>query len=581
MQVKTHFLMLCGVAGLLVIGALGIYFLMPNSPPTIAADKKPLYWVAPMDANYKRDAPGKSPMGMDLVPVYADAATTVEPGTISISPDIINNLGVRTTEVKKMVLQQTLKTLGNVQYNQDKLVHIHPRVEGWIDTLYVKATGDTIAKGQPLYALYSPQLVNVQEEYLLALSRNNERLLSATEDRLRALKLSPEFIAQLKINKKIKPTITFYAAQSGVVDNLNIREGFFVQPGTTLMSIGNLDDVWVEAEVFERQALWVKPNMPVTLTLDYLPGRVWQSHVEYIYPMLDPKTRTLRVRILVDNDDKVLKPNMFAELELREPEANLTTKVLAVPNSAVIRTGEQERVVLALGGGRFKSIAVSTGRRTQEYTEITSGLNEGDSIVISAQFLLDSESSKTSDFKRLHHGEQIINRQNTPAIIKSINIQQHQLTLQHEAIAAWGWPAMTMDFVVADDINVGAFVASQAVVVEITQNSNNHYVITHIRAVDSPAGNTWPSASATGVVLALNSHARTLTIARGPIAKWNRPAATVEFIVDPNIAIDAVNINTQIAFDFDVREGDFVITKIEGLPLNAHDVNEHKGGDHD
>lgn len=367
-------------------------------------ERKPLYWVAPMDANYRRDGPGKSPMGMDLVPVYAgaDSGLEGEPGTVEISPEVVNNLGVRTADVEQRSLSAHIRTVGYVQYDEDRLIHIHPRVEGWIEKLHVKAAGDPVAIGQPLYELYSPQLVNAQEELLLALKRNNERLVQAAEDRLLALQLSPGFIGELKRERQVRQTITFRAPQNGVVDNLNIREGFYVKPGTTLMSIGALDDVWVEAEVFERQAALVAVGLPVTMTLDYLPGKTWEGTVDYVYPSLDEKTRTLRIRLRFNNEAGILKPNMFAQVIIR---AGPSRDTLIIPREAVIRTGDQDRVVLALGAGRFKSIAVDLGRVEQQDAEILQGLQVGDRVVVSAQFLLDSESSKTSDFMRMHRAD--------------------------------------------------------------------------------------------------------------------------------------------------------------------------------
>ncbi|MEH6608570.1 MAG: efflux RND transporter periplasmic adaptor subunit [Halioglobus sp.] len=361
------------------------------------AAKKPLYWVAPMDSNYRRDIAGKSPMGMDLVPVYATDDDA--PGIVRISPEVVNNLGVRTAVAKMQSMQADIRTVGYVQYDQDNLVHIHPRVEGWIERLYVKAEGNPVLEGQPLYDLYSPQLVNAQEELVLALRRDSSRLVEAAEDRLLALQLSKDFVNRLKRDKKVQQTVTFTAPQSGVVDNLNIREGFFVGPKTTLMSIGALDNVWVEAEVFERQAASLEEGLPVTMRLDYLPAKQWTGRVDYVYPSLDEKTRTLRVRLRFSNEGGKLRPNMFAQVIIH---ADGGGEALVVPREALIRTGEQDRVVLALGEGRFKSIAVRSGRYSSEYAEILDGLDPGDTVVASAQFLLDSESSRTSDFKRMH-----------------------------------------------------------------------------------------------------------------------------------------------------------------------------------
>lgn len=363
-------------------------------------ETSPLYWVAPMDPDYRRDKPGKSPMGMDLVPVYADAGvgSAQGAGTISVDPRVVNNLGVRTAKTVRAPLRSVIRTVGYVQYDEEQLIHIHPRVQGWIEKLHVKASGDPVAKGQALYELYSPELVNAQEEYLLALSRDNNRLIRAAKDRLQALQLSAAMVSELQNSRTVQQTITFYAPQDGVVENLEIREGFFVQPGTTLMAIGSLAAVWVEAEVFERQANMVSVGMPVTMTVDYLSGREWPGRVDYVYPTLDESTRTLRVRLRFDNSDGVLRPNMFTQIVL---EAESKAERLLVPREAVIRTGHQNRVVLALGEGHFKSIAVTLGRVDENQAEILEGLVEGDRVVTSAQFMLDSESSKTSDFRRL------------------------------------------------------------------------------------------------------------------------------------------------------------------------------------
>jgi Cu(I)/Ag(I) efflux system membrane fusion protein len=422
--------------------------------------KKPLYWVAPMDANYKRDKAGKSPMGMDLVPVYDDGGSGSDnaPGTIKISPEVVNNLGVRTSMAEYKSMHSRIKTVGYVQYDEDQLVHIHPRVQGWIEKLYVKAAGDPVKKNQPLYDIYSPELVNAQEEYMLALDRKNSRLIKAAEDRLRALQLPVAAIKKLKKRREIGQTITFYAPQDGVVDNLNIREGFFVMPGKTIMSIAKLDQVWVEAEVFESQSALVAKGLAVTMSLDYLPGKEWIGKVDYVYPTLNPKTRTLKVRLRFDNKDGVLKPNMFAQVIIHP---NKVGKTLLVPKEAVIRSGSNERVVLALGDGRYKSIEVKVGRYDDKSVEILAGLEEGERVVSSAQFLLDSESSKSSDFKRMNHPLEATEfEQSAPSSaealgrINSIMLDHRMLNVTRGPIEKWGRPGATLDFVVSDDVDI-------------------------------------------------------------------------------------------------------------------------------
>lgn len=443
-------------------------------------EKKPLYWVAPMDPNYKRDKPGKSPMGMDLIPVYEESAGDdgAGPGTIKISPDVVNNLGVRTAAAERKSLNTAIQTVGYITYDEDQLVHIHPRVDGWVEKLYIKASGDPVKKGQPLYDIYSPALVNAQEELILALDRKATRLISAAENRLKSLRVPSSIVRQLRETRKVRQTVTFYAPQSGVVDNLKIRQGFFVKPGSTIMSIGTLEQVWVEAEVFERQASIVDVNLPVTMSLDYLPGREWLGVVDYVYPTLDPKTRTVRVRLRFDNADQLLKPNMFAQVVIHSESSD---KTLLVPKEAVIRSGLSNRVVLALGEGRFKSINVKVGRFDETYAEILSGLSEGEEVVTSAQFMLDSESSKTSDFKRMNHGEESVPGSVwVNAVINSLMIEHRMVNATHKEISQWDWPEMTMDFKVAESVDLNVLQEKMELHVEISKIQENQYEITNI-----------------------------------------------------------------------------------------------------
>lgn len=502
------------IAGIFIGAAIMFsvtYFLPMSTDKAInevssEAEKKPLYWVAPMDANYQRDKPGKSPMGMDLIPVYADNGggdDDAGPGTIRVSPDVINNLGVRTAFAKNQSLHSEIKTIGYVKYDEDQLFHMHPRVEGWIETLYVTAAGDPVKEGQPLYEIYSPELVNAQEEYLLALSRKNKRLIQAAEDRLRALQLPSSFIKQIRKIMKVEQTITVFAPKGGVVDNLNIREGFYVKPGTTVMSIGTLDQVWVEAEVFERQVFQVSTGLPVTMTLDFLPGKSWKGKVDYIYPTLNEKTRTVKLRLRFDNKSNELKPNMFAQVTIH---TRGDEKPLVIPREAVIRTGSSDRIVLALGEGRFKSIEVNVGRYDKDFTEILTGLSVGDRVVTSAQFLLDSESSKTSDFKRMNHGDEVSAMQEgspekvpenittmtaindtawTEATINSLMPGHRMINVDHDAIDTWGWSDMTMSFTVADTIDYSTLKVGMTLHIEIEKGENFKYTIVGVHIPDN------------------------------------------------------------------------------------------------
>ncbi|GFD87698.1 hemolysin D [Alteromonas sp. KUL150] len=551
-------------------GTLGL-FLNPNSegPKTNSEEKKPLYWVAPMDSNYRRDKPGKSPMGMDLIPVYEDESSTDDfgPGAVRVAPHVVNNLGVRTAPVELENMHTEISTVGYVQYDEDKLIHIHPRVDGWIEKLYVKAEGDPVEKGQPLYSLYSPQLVNAQEELLIALKRNNGSLVTAAKDRLKALQLSAGLIKELEQTKKVQQTITFYSPQAGVVGGLKIREGFYVKPGDTLLSIGKLDQVWVEAEVFERDAALIKEGLPVSMTLDYLPGEDWTGVVDYVYPALNSKTRTLRVRLKFGNPDFQLKPNMFAQVSIH---ANQADSAIIVPKEAVIRTGKQDRVVLALGDGQFKSIEVTIGRVDKDSIEILSGLNEDDVVVTSAQFLIDSESSKSSDFKRMTHDE-VPNSIWMQGEVNSVMTGHRMVNITHGPAEAWDWPEMTMDFNVAENVDVDSLKSGQSLHFEVSKTEDSGYEVTGIHIMSQPEVS---SATVSGLINEITLGNRTFNISRGPIEKWDRPAATMDFIVAENIEIADFNVGDNVTFTFEVRD-ELVITEIS-LEANEKNSDEHE-----
>lgn len=490
-------LLIAAVISGIILGIISTYVLMantsikPQKTPQTAA-QQPLYWVAPMDANYKRDKPGKSPMGMDLVAVYAtpDTAASTASGAIRISPEVVNNLGVRTVIAQEKRLDNNINTVGYIRYNADEIVHIHPRVSGWIEKLHVKTLGAKVLKGQPLFDLYSPELVNAQEEYLLAINSHNSRLIQAAENRLTALQIGKPTMASLRKNGKVKQNVTFYAPQNGVLETVNINEGFFVKPELTLMSIADLSSVWVEAEVFARQAAHVEIGAKVTMRLDYLPAKTYHGQVDFIYPILDTQTRTVKVRIRLANQAGHLKPNMFAQVSIASRKQS--AKVV-IPQDALIRTGTQDRVVLALGEGRFKSVAVTVGRFDSDSVEILTGLAAGERVVSSGQFLLDSESSKSSDFKRFHH--------------------------EHA---------------------------------EKTTSTSNNMAVMHTPTQVS-------SAQTTGTVNAIMVKEYKINISRAAIEKWQRPPATLDFLIEPTLDISSLTQGDVIAFTFEIRNDDFVM----------------------
>jgi Cu(I)/Ag(I) efflux system membrane fusion protein len=359
-------------------------------------DKEILYWVAPMDPNYTRDKPGKSPMGMDLIPVYAGADSSGN--TVSIAPEVVQNLGVRTVEAERTRLWRGIDTVGYVDYDESKVSHIHLRTEGWIEGLTIQSEGERVKKGDFLFDLYSPKLVNAQQELVTAIASGNKGLIRASKERLSSLGVSSSQIAQLQKDKTIRQRISIYAPQDGVVSTLPVREGMFVKPAMKVMSLGDLSSIWILAEVFERQSGWVNVGQAAEVRLSYQPGKVWEGVVEYIYPDLDPKTRTLKVRLRFDNPGEMLKPNMYANVRIfGGPKED----VIVIPVEGLIRTGREERVIIDLGEGRFEARIVTAGIESGNYVEILQGVDEGEPVVISGQFLIDSEASMRASLTRM------------------------------------------------------------------------------------------------------------------------------------------------------------------------------------
>ena len=381
----------------LIIGRLTVPGPATQTATTADGGPEVLYWVAPMDPNFRRDEPGKSPMGMDLVPVYA-ADVDSEAGVVTIDPTVVNNMGVRTAVAERGPLPRRIDTVGYVNYDEETVQHVHTRVEGWIENLAITSSGDSVERGQLLFTLYSPALVNAQQEYLSALRGSNAALKQASEERLIALGMQPSAVRKLAADRVVQQRVRVIAERDGIVNHLGVREGMFVKPETEVLSIANLDTVWVYAEVFERQAAWVAPGQQARVTLDYRPETEIVGEVDYIYPELDRQSRTLRVRLRFDNSGGGLLPNMFARVQI---DGRPTGPIVHVPREAIVRGGDENRVVVDLGGGRFKSRPVRVGIESGDRVAIRSGLEAGERIVTSAQFLIDSESNRAMAFDRL------------------------------------------------------------------------------------------------------------------------------------------------------------------------------------
>ncbi|MZI94170.1 efflux RND transporter periplasmic adaptor subunit [Vibrio sp. CAIM 722] len=443
-----------------------------------AGNKQPLYWVAPMDPKYKRDKPGKSPMGMDLIPVYADEQSLQDkPGTVKIDPAVVNNLGVKTALVSKGVLTPKIHTVGYVGFDDSQVWQLNLRVSGWVENTHVHAIGEQVKKGDVLFSLYSPELVNAQDELFNAYRVNRPNLINGARERLLALGLERQQIEQLVKQGKSQRVINIYAPDDGIIASLNIRNGSYLTPAATALSAGSIDKVWVNTEIFERQLHWIKQGTPAVMTLASQPGKTWVGKVDYIYPIIDSQTRTLRVRLVFDNRDKTLKPNMFANVSL-EPQT--TAEHLLIPSQAVIRTNDMTRVVLAQGEGKFRSARIKIGREAAGKIEVVSGLSAGERIVTSAQFLIDSESSLSADLSRINSPE---NKPVATTVWAKGNItkvmQAHRmLTIHHQPVAQWNWPSMDMNFTLAQDVDWQAASVGQSIDFQLHKTATGQYEIT-------------------------------------------------------------------------------------------------------
>ena len=460
---------------------------------TKGADE-PLYWVAPMDPNFKRDKPGKSPMGMDLVPVYKESSASDSPGTVSIDPVTIQNLGVKTSIVKRIKPVGSIKAVGQVQYAQNAIEHVHPRIEGWVEKLNVRTQGDFIEKGEALYSIYSPELVNAQEEFVIALNQQNAALINASKARLRALAVPQTRVESIEKSRKISQTVTVRAPVTGFIDALNVQQGMYVKPGMTMLSIVSLDTVWVIADVFPNDASFLSIGQRATISSTDLPGQVFEATLDYIYPMLNSATRTVQARFVVDNRTNdlsgklsyLLKPDMYTRLELFYGNSE-NGDVLTVPKQAVIRTGKSDRVVLSMEEGKYKSVSVRLGRDFGDVFEILDGVVEGDAIVTSAQFLIDSESSITSDFMRMTPVENTIDADAsawTQASVNEVLADRNMINITHGPLDTFDMMGMTMNFTLADDIAISDFEVGMDIHIEVIREPTGMFQIKTVHFVD-------------------------------------------------------------------------------------------------
>jgi membrane fusion protein, copper/silver efflux system len=376
-----------------------------------SADRKIKYWAAPMDPTYIREKPGKSPMGMDLVPVYEDESASGS--VISIDPVTSQNMGIRTARVVRRDLNRTIRTVGLVNYEESRQYAVNSKVSGWIEKLHVNETGATVKKGDPLLDIYSPQLVSAQEEFLLALknvasaeksgssslAERSGRLYESSRKRLKLWDISDWQINRLEKSGKVKKTLTLYSSYDGIVSAKMAYEGMFAKPGMELFQISDISRVWVFADIYEYELPWIEVGQEAEIILPFVGQKKIKARIDYLYPYVEPRTRTVKARLDLKNVEFELKPDMFVNVRLK---SRTVRNVLTVPGEAVLRSGEKETVFIALDEGKFEPREVITGLQSEDGAiEITQGLFEGEKVVTSAQFMLDSESNLREAIRKM------------------------------------------------------------------------------------------------------------------------------------------------------------------------------------
>ena len=391
-----------GMAAVLIIVAAAVVWLMAKPVMLPPADSRQDE-MAGMDMpgmgkeQQKKPAPVEEAVGPEP-PLESEGV----PGIVTIAPERLQTIGVKYEPVARRPLEKIIRTVGRVAVDERKLAKVTIKFHGWIERLFVSATGDHVRKGQQLFTIYSPDLVATQEEYLLALqgrkqmgesefpevARGSQDLLEATKRRFQLWDITADHVRELEKTGKVLKALPIHSPITGTVIKKEALAGAHVDPGQELYTIADLSHIWILADIYEYELSFVKAGQQAAVTLSYDPSTVLTGHVSFIYPTLDPKTRTAKVRFELNNRGEMLKPDMYANVELR---VSLGTK-LAIPQEAIIESGQKQVVFLHHGGGKLEPRLIKTGVKTGEWTEVLEGLKEGEHVVTSANFLIDSES---------------------------------------------------------------------------------------------------------------------------------------------------------------------------------------------
>ena len=384
---------------------LGIVVTSENSLENVsgeAATREPLYYRNPMNPEVTSPVATQDSMGMDYIPVYEQDITGQVPGTVSINPVVQNNIGLRTKPAKLRTISRTIRAVGRVDYDEENVVKLHPKVEGWIRNLRVDKTGQPVANDEILLDIYSPKLVATQQEYLLALSNDSSlrnspfadirqgaaALVTSSRARLTLLDVPEHQIRELEATQSVQESLHIHAPAAGIVTHIGARQGQYVTPTTELFQIVDLSTVWVYADIYEYELPWVEQGDPVEITTKSLPGKVLKGTVAYIYPYAEPNTRTTKVRLVFDNPGLLLRPETFVTVTIHAQQ----TEALVVPAEAVVRSGADNQIFVMTKAGTFEPRNVMLGIESDGYVAVLEGVDAEERVIVSAQFLIDSES---------------------------------------------------------------------------------------------------------------------------------------------------------------------------------------------
>ncbi|WP_095588170.1 efflux RND transporter periplasmic adaptor subunit [Actibacterium ureilyticum] len=505
-----------------------------------------LYWVAPMDPNFRRDGPGKSPMGMDLIPVYEGGEPAGDPAEVQLDAAEINAIGVRTALASLEEIAPQIRTVGFAEWNEHRTAHIHTRVEGWIERLEVRAVGDRVAKGDLLFELFSPEVGAATAELVRALeSEPGTRIVDIAKNRLRSIGLEDRQIERIARSRQPERTVAVYAPQDGIVVAFEAAEGMYLKPDIRALTLTDPARIWVIADVFERDLGRLSPDMQATARFEHLPGVRFTGRIDYIYPELDMRTRTLPVRLVFDNADGQLRPGMFSSVTLEGSDPRMA---VTVPSEAVIRTGRAERIMLKTGEGQFRPRLVTTGLRdgfgAGGRTEVIQGLSPGEEVVASAQFLIDSESTLNAGMMRMAPTE--LAPVKARGEVVSVDPDASALVIAHEPVADLDWPAMQTRFTVARTVALNNVAPGDGVAVMLHRGADGQLWIGAMTGDDGVA------ATGQGVAQGVTADGR-LTLTHEPIPELGWGAMTMDMTL---IGVDARDVPLDVPVEFDLTRDD-------------------------